>query len=85
MREPSERWRADCSTLPEHGRFDLLYDYAQPYSITLICELLGVPTDRHRDLLDWSHRIVKMPSSTRARSRPSGERLRRSSGSTCSS
>ena len=40
--------------------FDLLYDYAQPYSITLICELLGVPTDRHRDLLDWSHAIVKM-------------------------
>jgi cytochrome P450 len=40
--------------------FDLLYDYAQPYSITLICELLGVPTDRHRDLLDWSHATVKM-------------------------
>lgn len=40
--------------------FDLLYDYAQPYSITLICALLGVPTDRHRDLLDWSHAIVKM-------------------------
>jgi cytochrome P450 len=40
--------------------FDLLYDFAQPYSITLICELLGVPTDRHRDLLEWSHAIVKM-------------------------
>jgi cytochrome P450 len=40
--------------------FDLLYDFAQPYSITLICLLLGVPTDRHRDLLDWSHRHVKM-------------------------
>jgi cytochrome P450 len=40
--------------------FDLLYDFAQPYSITLICELLGVPTDRQRDLLDWSHAIVKM-------------------------
>jgi cytochrome P450 len=44
----------------ERGRFDLLYDFAQPYSITLICGLLGVPTDRHRDLLDWSHRHVKM-------------------------
>jgi cytochrome P450 len=42
------------------GRFDLLYDFAQPYSITLICRLLGMPTDRHRDLLDWSHRHVKM-------------------------
>ena len=40
--------------------FDLLYDYAQPYSIALICTMLGVPTDRHRDLLDWSHAIVKM-------------------------
>ena len=44
----------------EPGRFDLLYDFAQPYSITLICRLLGVPTDRQRDLLDWSHRHVKM-------------------------
>src|SRR5262245_35177913 len=44
----------------ERGRFDLLYDFAQPYSITLVCRLLGVPTDRHRDLLDWSHRHVKM-------------------------
>ena len=44
----------------ERGRFELLYDFAQPYSITLICRLLGVPTDRRRDLLDWSHRHVKM-------------------------
>src|SRR5205823_12711252 len=44
----------------ERRRFGLLYDFAQPYSITLICRLLGVPTDRHRDLLDWSHRHVKM-------------------------
>ena len=44
----------------ERRRFGLLYDFAQPYSITLICRLLGVPTDRHRDLLDWSHRRVKM-------------------------
>jgi cytochrome P450 len=39
---------------------ELLYDYAQPYSIAVICRMLGVPLDRHRDLLDWSHRIVKM-------------------------
>jgi cytochrome P450 len=45
--------------LPE-GRFDLLRDYAQPYSIAVICRLLGVPTDRARDLLDWSHAMVKM-------------------------
>jgi cytochrome P450 len=46
--------------LAETGRMELLYDYAQPYSIAVICRMLGVPLDRHRDLLDWSHRIVKM-------------------------
>src|SRR5205814_9126189 len=39
---------------------ELLYDFAQPYSIAVICRLLGVPLDRYRDLLDWSHRMVKM-------------------------
>jgi cytochrome P450 len=59
MRAPASRLAR--SLLENLGdTFDLLYDYAQPYSITLICELLGVPTDRHRDLLDWSHAIVKM-------------------------
>ncbi len=61
LREPAQalarRLLASCL---ERGRFDLLYDFAQPYSITLICELLGIPTDRQRDLLDWSHRHVKM-------------------------
>lgn len=59
MRDPATRL---ARTLLENlgEEFDLLYDYAQPYSITLICELLGVPTDSHRDLLDWSHAIVKM-------------------------
>jgi len=61
MRVPAEQFATelldDCLG---RGHFDLLYDFAQPYSITLICRLLGVPTDRHRDLLDWSHRHVKM-------------------------
>jgi cytochrome P450 len=46
--------------LAEQGEMELLYDYAQPYSIAVICRMLGVPLDRHRDLLDWSHLIVKM-------------------------
>ena len=59
MREPAARLAR--ALLRDSGdELDLLYDYAQPYSITLICELLGVPTDRRRDLLDWSHAIVKM-------------------------
>ncbi len=61
MREPAEALAHELlDVCLERGRFDLLYDFAQPYSITLICRLLGVPTDRHRDLLDWSHRHVKM-------------------------
>jgi len=61
IREPAEVLaRRLLDACLERGRFDLLYDFAQPYSITLICRLLGVPTDRHRDLLDWSHRHVKM-------------------------
>ncbi len=44
----------------ERGRLELLRDYAQPYSIAVICRLLGVPTDRQQELLDWSHAMVKM-------------------------
>jgi cytochrome P450 len=61
MREPARQLAHELlDVCLERGRFDLLYDFAQPYSITLICRLLGVPTERHRDLLDWSHRHVKM-------------------------
>jgi cytochrome P450 len=59
-----EALRGPCAELAHEllpdGRFDLLRDFAQPYSIAVICTLLGVPTDRGRDLLDWSHAIVKM-------------------------
>jgi cytochrome P450 len=61
MREPARVLARELlDECVERGRFDLLYDFAQPYSITLICRLLGVPIDRRRDLLDWSHRHVKM-------------------------
>ncbi|CAN5430105.1 cytochrome P450 [soil metagenome] len=40
--------------------FDLLSDYAQPYSVAVICSMLGVPRTDTRLLLDWSHAIVKM-------------------------
>ena len=61
LREPArELARELLVPLAETGRMELLYDYAQPYSIAVICRMLGVPLDRHRDLLDWSHRMVKM-------------------------
>lgn len=44
----------------ELERFDLLADYAQPYSVAVICSMLGVPRSDTRLLLDWSHAIVKM-------------------------
>ncbi|HEX9260027.1 MAG TPA: cytochrome P450, partial [Acidimicrobiales bacterium] len=42
------------------GTVDLLSQYAQPYSVAVICTLLGVPRSDTRSLLDWSHAIVKM-------------------------
>lgn len=61
MREPAERLATELlEPYLETGSMNLLYDFAQPFSITLICQMLGAPTDRHRDMLDWSHRIVKM-------------------------
>ncbi|MEP6991032.1 MAG: cytochrome P450 [bacterium] len=52
--------RSLLAPLVERGTFELLTDFAQPFSIGLICRLLGVPTERTHDLLDWSHRMVKM-------------------------
>ena len=43
-----------------HEKFDLLADYAQPYSIAVIGELLGVPEEDYEKFLYWSHAIVKM-------------------------
>jgi cytochrome P450 len=44
----------------QRGKIDLLRDFAQPFSIGIITTLLGVPTTDHGQLLDWSHRMVKM-------------------------
>ena len=61
LREPAHELAIGLlEPLAEAGEMELLYDFAQPYSIAVICRLLGVPLDRHRDLLDWSHRMVKM-------------------------
>lgn len=61
MRDPAARLANELlEPLLESRRMDLLYDFAQPYSIGLICQWLGVPLDRQRDLLDWSHATVKM-------------------------
>ncbi|MEP4649952.1 MAG: cytochrome P450 [Ilumatobacter sp.] len=48
------------------GSFDLLGDYAQPYSVAVICSMLGVPVEDADRLLAWSHAIVKMYELTSA-------------------
>jgi cytochrome P450 len=61
LREPAAVLARELlEPLAEAGELELLYDYAQPFSIAVICRMLGVPLDRRRDLLEWSHRIVKM-------------------------
>jgi len=40
--------------------FDVLSDLAQPFSLLVMCELLGAPFEDRDLLLDWSHRMVKM-------------------------
>ncbi len=47
-------------TCAEKGEFDMVADYAQPFSVAVICSMLGVPTSDAQLLLDWSHAIVKM-------------------------
>ncbi len=46
--------------LVEGGGVELLTGYAQPYSVAVICSMLGVPREDTQLLLDWSHAIVKM-------------------------
>ena len=46
--------------LREQEVFDLLADYAQPFSVQVIAALLGAPPEDADLLLDWSHAIVKM-------------------------
>jgi cytochrome P450 len=43
----------------ERERFDLVTGYAQPFSVAVICSMLGVPRSDTAQLLRWSHAIVK--------------------------
>ncbi len=57
IKEDAARRIEACAELET---FDLLSDYAQPFSVGVICSMLGVPATDARTLLDWSHAIVKM-------------------------
>ena len=49
------------------GEVDLLPAYATPIPIIVICELLGVPTDKADQLFSWSHDMVAMYMARRDR------------------
>ncbi len=63
LREPARELAAELlEPLAEAGRMELLYDYAQPYSIAVICRMLGVPLDRQT----WSARSSRRGSTGRS-------------------
>ena len=70
-----DRLRPRIATLA-HGLIDgfadaseveLIEAFATPIPVTLIAELLGVPTSMTPSLLDWSHRMVAMYQLDRSR------------------
>ncbi|MBZ7921140.1 cytochrome P450 [Ensifer adhaerens] len=42
------------------GQVELLKTFAEALPVTIIARMLGIPVDAAPDLLDWSHRMVKM-------------------------
>ncbi len=52
--------REQLTAVLSGASFDVLTDFAQPFSIAVICALLGVPVEAGPTLLGWSHAIVKM-------------------------
>ena len=75
----AETLHAAVAAAGPDGSFDLITDYAQPYSVTVICALLGVPAQDGPALLAYSHAIVKMyelsadPEQQRAAERASAD------------
>lgn len=48
------------AAIRQHPQVELITELAQPFSISVICELLGVSAEHGPRLLAWSHAIVKM-------------------------
>jgi cytochrome P450 len=42
----------------ERGRFDVIHDLAEPLPAIVIAELLGVPTEDHRQFREWSSALI---------------------------
>jgi cytochrome P450 len=44
----------------ESGTLDVIEDFATPIPVAMIAELMGLPAEDHRQVLAWSHAIVKV-------------------------
>lgn len=63
-----ERWSARAeeialeilAPLRDEAEFDLLDRYAAQLPLRIICEMIGMPSDRAADLAAWSHTIVML-------------------------
>jgi cytochrome P450 len=44
----------------DQGSADLIAEFAGPIPVAVIADLLGVPREMGRELVDWSHRMVAM-------------------------
>jgi unspecific monooxygenase len=42
------------------GSLDVIEDFATPIPVAMIADLMGIPAEDHRQLLEWSHSIVKV-------------------------
>jgi cytochrome P450 len=58
------------------GRMEYIHDFALPFSIAVIAELLGIPSRDHHRFRAWSH-ILVAPSSDVGRNLRKTERLQR--------
>lgn len=55
-----ERARALLAPGRESGSIDLVDDYAQPFSLGIICDLIGVAAEDHLRIRHWSDEVVAM-------------------------
>ncbi|MBW7884466.1 MAG: cytochrome P450 [Caldilineaceae bacterium] len=58
-----------------HGRMEIIHDFSLPFSITVIAELLGVPSRDHHRYRAWSRALVA-PSADPSRNERKTARLR---------
>ena len=63
-----ERLRPDIADLTHRtidrfesdGEVELIRQFAEPIPVSVIARMIGVPQELNDDLLDWSHRMVRM-------------------------